>query len=218
MKNIDKMSRLAGMLEKWFRLLNEHFFNSSLETPIITVIPTPRAYAHYTLSKVWDSSKGEGKHEINVGAGTLDRPVECIVASLIHEMVHMNNDTVLNVQDTSNNGMYHNRVFKHEAEAHGLIVSRSDKYGWSHTEPSDELLEFVIDNLDVFKDIEINRGTFGAAPIGGGHYNNGGAIPPTATAKTHHRKYICPCCGNSVRATRAVNIACLNCGVRMVEV
>ena len=30
------------------------------------------------------------------------------------------------------------------------------------------------------------------------------------------RKYICPCYGNSVRATKIVNIGCLDCGVQMV--
>lgn len=32
------------------------------------------------------------------------------------------------------------------------------------------------------------------------------------------RKYVCPCCGNSVRATKAVNIACLDCNEQMAVV
>lgn len=47
MKQIDKMSRLTGELEKAFRLINDEIFDNELPTPIITVIPTPRAYAHY---------------------------------------------------------------------------------------------------------------------------------------------------------------------------
>lgn len=93
MKQIVKMSRLAGMLEKAFRLINEDWFDGKLETPIITIIPTPRAYAHYTTVNVWNTANG-GKREINIASGTLDRPLEEVIASLMHEMVHEYNDIV----------------------------------------------------------------------------------------------------------------------------
>lgn len=125
MKQIDKMSRLTGELEKIFRLLNQDLFGGVLPTPIITVIPTPRAYAHYVPFDIWNT-KNDNKREINIASGTLDRPLENIIASLVHEMVHMYNDCILNEQDTSNKGVYHNRIFKREAEAHGLEVTRSD--------------------------------------------------------------------------------------------
>lgn len=114
MRQATKMSRLTGMLEKAFKLLNEDWFEGKLETPIITVIPTPRAYAHYTTANVWKTASG-GKREINIASGTLDRPIEEIVASLQHEMVHIWNDTVMNVQDCSRGGQYHNRHFAQEA-------------------------------------------------------------------------------------------------------
>lgn len=88
MKQIDKMSRLTGELEKAFRLLNAEFFDGELPTPIITVIPTPRAYAHYVPFDIW-SAKDTAKREINIASGTLDRPLENILASLVHEMTHI---------------------------------------------------------------------------------------------------------------------------------
>lgn len=48
MKQIVSMSRLTNQLEKMFRLLNQDFFDNELETPIITVVPSSRSYAHYT--------------------------------------------------------------------------------------------------------------------------------------------------------------------------
>lgn len=36
------------------------------------------------------------------------------------------------------------------------------------------------------------------------------------TAGQYIVRYICPCCGNSVRATKIVNIACLDCAEQMV--
>ena len=103
MKQIVSMSRLTNQLEKMFRLLNQDFFNNELETPIITVVPSSRSYAHYTPWSAWQS-KDTYRREINIASGTLDRPLEAVTASLLHEMVHMYNDLILNIQDCSRGG------------------------------------------------------------------------------------------------------------------
>lgn len=216
MKEITKMSRLTGQLEKAFRMLNEAFFDGALPTPMITVIPSARSYAHYTVSPVW-SAKGEARHEINIASGTLDRPIESVLASLLHEMVHSYNNEVLNVQDTSNRGVYHNKIFKREAEAHGLIVSRSERYGWSHTEPGDALLEFVIEHEDSLREIEMCRAdTSMTFTTIGGHTGSSTGTKPV-TPPSHHRKYYCPSCGNSCRATKMINLICGDCLCPMLE-
>lgn len=217
MKQINKMSRLTNELEKAFNLLNADIFGGELPTPIITVIPTPRAYAHYVPFDIWET-KDCKKREINIASGTLDRPLENILASLVHEMVHMYNDVVLNEADTSNKGVYHNKVFKREAESHWLIVSRSERYGYSHTEPSEKLLEWVLEH-DELREIEMCRAN-PLAPVKGVGARTGsfdGSIAVGTALKSHHRKYICPCCGNSVRATKAVNIMCMDCNEQMIE-
>ena len=87
MKQVTNMSRLVNQLEKMFRMLNADMFGGELETPIITVIPTARAYAHYSVSPIWKAGEAS-RHEINIAAATLDRPLENIAASLVHEMCH----------------------------------------------------------------------------------------------------------------------------------
>ncbi|MEH2933848.1 hypothetical protein [Acutalibacter sp. JLR.KK004] len=52
---------------------------------------------------------------------------------------------------------------------------------------------------------------------GGTPYGGPGTAPKTGKG-SNSRKYQCPCCGCSVRATKAVNVACLDCGVPMVLV
>lgn len=84
------MSRTIGQLEKLFRMVNTDLFNGQLEPVTITVQSTPRAYGHIILGDVW-SVKGEGRKELNIGAGTLDRPIEDIVATLVHECCHLFN-------------------------------------------------------------------------------------------------------------------------------
>ena len=213
MKELTSYNRVAGYLNKVFDLLNAEFFESALSRPTITIQSTPRAYGHFSLQEdTWISKLGK-THEINIGAGTLARPIEEVAATLLHEMVHYYN-FVNGVQDCSRNGTYHNRKFKKAAEARGLIVQHSEKYGWSHTSPSDELLEFVLDND--LTDILINRNEFSGFQITGTGTHSGTPIGTAVPKKSSSRKYICPCCGMSVRATKEVNIACLDCGVTMV--
>ena len=128
MKQVTSMSRLMNQLEKMFRPLNQDFFNNELETPIITVVPDSRSYAHYTPWSAWQS-KDTYRQEINIASGTLARPLEAVTASLLHEMVHMYNDQVLNIQDCSWGGTYHSKIFKEQAEAHGLLCFRTENTG-----------------------------------------------------------------------------------------
>ena len=208
MKQLTSYNRVAGYLNKVFDLLNTEFFESELSRPTITIQSTPKAYGHFSLREdTWVSKLG-GTHEINIGAGTLSRPIEEVAATLLHEMVHYHN-YLHGVQDCSRGNTYHNRKFKAAAEERGLIVTHSDKYGWSHTSPSDRLLEFILDND--LTDILINRNEFGGFRITGTGTHSGTGVGGIEPRKSSSRKYMCPCCGMSVRATRAVNIACLDC-------
>lgn len=212
MKQLTSYNRVAGYLNKVFDLLNAEFFENTLSRPTITIQSTPKAYGHFSLREdTWISKLGS-THEINIGAGTLSRPIEEVAATLLHEMVHYYNYE-MGIQDCSRGNTYHNRRFKEAAEARGLIVTHSDKYGWSHTSPSDRLLEVILDNG--LTDILINRNEYTSYRITGtGTHSGAGAVLPPKRSST--RKYICPCCGMSVRATRAVNVACMDCDMPLV--
>lgn len=211
MKQVTSMSRLTNQLEKMFRLLNQDFFDGVLDTPIITVVPSSRSYAHYTPWSAWQS-KDTYRREINIASGTLNRPLEAVTASLLHEMVHMFDDTILNVQDCSRGGTYHSKVFKEQAEAHGLLCSRTEKYGWSHTEPSDILLEWLMIH-DELRDIEMCRVNPGYTAVGiGAHSSNG--VPgfvATATTRQHNFRYQCPCCNAIARSGKPIRLICGDC-------
>ena len=207
MKELTSYNRVAGYLNKIFDLLNAEFFESTLSRPTITIQSTPKAFGHFSLREdTWISKNGQ-THEINIGAGTLARPIEEVAATLLHEMVHYHN-YINGIQDCSRGGTYHNRKFRDSAEAHGLIVDHHDKYGWTITQPSDYLLTFCLDNDLV--DILINRNDF-FSYRGTGSGTHDPAPPVSITKTSSTRKYYCPCCGNSVRATKLVHIACLDC-------
>lgn len=205
MKQLTSYNRVAGYLNKVFDLLNAEFFENAFSRPTITIQSTPKAYGHFSLREdTWISTLG-GTHEINIGAGTLSRPIEEVAATLLHEMVHYYNYQ-LGIQDCSRGNTYHNRRFKEAAESHGLLVRHHDKYGWTITSPSDRLLEVIL-KYDL-SDILLSRNEYsGFSSVGTGGADSGSTTP----RKSSSRKYACPCCGMSIRATRAVNVACMDC-------
>lgn len=215
MKQLTSYNRVAGYLNRIFDLLNAEFFEDELSRPTITIQSTPKAYGHFSLrDDTWISKTG-CSHEINLGAGTLSRPIEEVTATLLHEMVHYFN-YVHGIQDCSRGGTYHNKRFKEAAEARGLLIEHDERYGWTITSPADRLLQFCIDND--LSDILLNRNEgYGIRPTGTGTHNPGIA-PITVKPKSSSRKYICHGCGNSVRATKCVNIACLDCQLPMIAV
>lgn len=207
MKETVKSSRTLGYLEKIYRQLNTDFFNGELEDCTITVQSTPRAYGHVTCGKVW-KVKDCNRYELNIGAGTLDRPIENVVSTMLHEMVHIYN-LMNNIQDCSRGNTYHNKKFKEKAESVGLIIEYDSRIGWSVTSPSDDLILYICEQG--WSDILMNRGEFGIRSGVGGASGSSGTDLPKTKKPSSTRKYICPCCKMSVRATKDVRIMCVDC-------
>lgn len=216
MKQLTNYQRVSNYLVKVFKAINEKYFENNLETPTITIQSTVGAYGHITTNKVWNSN-GVGTYELNISADYLNRPIENVVATLIHEASHLY--ALMNeIQDTSNRGVYHNKRFKRIAEDMGhLQIDKHDKYGWTITSPTEDTINFCIEYG--FEDILINRESpFSLGGFTGGKSGNGGNILPPKTRKpSSTRKYICPCCGNSFRATKSINVICGDCNKPFIE-
>ena len=200
----EKYIETVAYLGKLYDFANERLFNGELKKPVITVQRDERNKTNgwWSVGKVWqENAEDEGNHELNMTAQQLNRPIGEIAATLIHEMCHqfagMNN-----MQDCSRSGTYHNKLFKKIAETHGLKVECVPQVGWSHTELTEEtaamISAFVAENpATVIYRLPVVKGQ---------------------TVKTSStRKYICPICGQSVRATKQVNIICADCDAPMQE-
>lgn len=214
MKQLTNYQRVSNYLVKIFRAINKEYFNNELEIPTITIQSTVGAYGHVSVQKVWHNGT-TATHELNLSADYLNRPIENTVATLIHEASHLY--ALQNgIKDTSNRGVYHNKNFKKIAEDMGhLQIEKHDKYGWTITSPTEDTLDFIIKNG--FEDIQLVRGAqFSFAGIGGSKAGNGGMVPPKTRKPSSTRKYICPCCGNSFRATKKLNVMCMDCNVQFI--
>ena len=214
MKQTIKTSRVAGQLEKMFRALNNRFFDGELPEVVISLKKTAGAYGHFTTGKVWKTGE-ERRYEINISSASLNQECAFLAGVLVHEMVH-EYCAEHGIKDTSNNGVYHNKNFKHIAETHGLEVEHHPKYGWTITSPGLELLDFVEEQgWQDFQMVEsVNLlDVLGTLPKG----VNSGAGAETRTKKpSSTRKYICPKCSNSCRATKVINLICGDCMEKMV--
>lgn len=205
MKNgTEKYIETVNYLAKLYDYCNENLFGSELTRPVITVQCDERNKTNgwWSVKKVWkENDKDEGEHELNMTAQQLNRPINQIAATMIHEMCHQY-ASVHNMQDTSRAGNYHNKLYKKIAETHGLTVECVQTIGWSHTELTEDseklIAAFVAENPESI----IYR-----APV-----VKGGTVKTSST-----RKYVCPVCGLSVRATKQVNIICADCNEPMQE-
>lgn len=213
MKQLTNYQRVSNYLVKVFKAVNQEYFENELEIPTITIQSTVGAYGHVSVSKLWTNGE-TATHELNLSADYLNRPIENVVATLIHEGCHLY-AMQQGIKDTSNRGVYHNKRFKELAEARGLHIERHPRYGWTLTEPTEETIDFCI-NHD-FEDILIFRQSFGSlVPVGGAKNGNGAEPTKRPKKKSSTRKYICPCCGNSFRATKNINVLCMDCNVQFV--
>lgn len=194
-----QISEVTKFLEVAYDVLNQKYFNNELPMVVITVQSSPKAYGHYVPWDVWKEQE-VGYHEINLGAETLNRPIEYTIGTLIHEMVH-HYCAMNNIKDTSRGGTYHNKKFKAECEKRGLIIGYDSKIGHSSTTPSEELITFIQEQGWAGIDLSRNMSISVSGGRGGG--------------RRSVRKYQCPDCGCSVRATKEVNIGCLDCSTQM---
>lgn len=204
-----KISEEVVFLEEAFDVLNERYFESALSKPAITIQSTPRAHGHFTPYDAWDNRHGLKLKEINLGAESLRRPVSEVIATLMHEMVHYYCH-VEGIKDVSRGNTYHNKRFKEEAEKRGLLISFADRVGYSVTRPSQDIADLVrdlgwMDKLQLYRNPEHKE-------VSGGSGDSKGSTDAKGKKKSSTRKYVCSKCGLSIRATKEVHIACIDCG------
>lgn len=218
MKQLTNYRRTVQYLTKIFNLANEHFFNGELPEVTLTVQENMGSYGHISVSDTWFTTDGKGMRELNISAQHLTRPIEQVVATILHEMSHLYN-MEHNIKDVSANGFYHNKNFKQTAEkVAGLIISKDPRYGWTITEAGERVIDFCIKHE--FEDIQIGKGIDWSIFFGG---SGSGAtttttIKPKKPTKSNSIKWVCPNCGMIIRSTRDnINVICGDCNEQFIK-
>ncbi|MCM1382877.1 MAG: SprT-like domain-containing protein, partial [Muribaculaceae bacterium] len=190
-RNIYTIAELNLALMACFNKLNEDFFGGELEKVIITIEEgyKKHAYGWIEVKKNWIQGKEE-RHQINISSDFLNRDIEDVIATLLHEMCHLyalQND----IKDTSRSGIYHNKKFAEIAKEHGLDVFEESHIG-HRTKCSEQLRKWCADNCTITQ-IRV-------------HKKKSTKADKESKPKQSSRKYICPECGLIVRATKECNI------------
>lgn len=211
------MYTTTDMLQELYRIynaLNARFFEGNLPPVFITLVPgksrkkatygcfTPNAWAKAKIEeKVTDEAVEKivvpenPQHEIAISSEYFTRGTASWVATMVHEMVHLH-CCVNEINDTSNNGVYHNKRFKYEAEKTKAInIDYAQIIGYSVTTPSSELTYFIDNELNVNEEI---FAWFRNTQLG-------------LTAKAPKKRYICPFCQLEVQTKKNKKIICGEC-------
>lgn len=204
------LSKDNELFERAFDVLNAVYYEGKLPKAVITIQSRPKAYGYITGSEIWVDNEAS-YYEINISAEYLNRPIENVLATLQHEMVHLY-CMVNGISDTSKGNRYHNKTFKKEAEKRGLLIEYVKYIGYSQTSPSEQFIQVLREHGLLENSIEHYRRDFFSPvlPPNGSNGGNGG-LTGTGKKKSSTRKYQCPRCKTSVRATKAVNIICADC-------
>lgn len=214
------MINTTDILNELYRIydaLNEHYFDSSLPEAFIVIKQgktksknvygtfTPEAWAHKDGEEI-DEDTGVSRdivnknkiHEIAMSGEYLSRPTANMCATLCHEMTHLY-CRINDIDDTSNNGVYHNAKFKREAEKRGLIIEKADTIGWSLTTPKAEFIDFI-NNLNINDEVfKYFRETW----------------LDMMTKITPKKRWVCPMCGQIVQAKKNARVGCWDCNLQM---
>lgn len=106
-------------------------------------------HGHFS-SKSWNPVDTEGtvRHEIMLSGESLERGAEATLGTLLHELAH-SYAFANQINDTSNNGRYHNTKFKEIGNEFGLILGKSDTIGWSVTTLESGTADLYKDGLEL---------------------------------------------------------------------
>lgn len=91
------------------------------------------------------------RHEILLSGESLQRGAEATLGTLLHESAHAIAHA-RGVQDTSNNGRYHNKRFKKIGEEVGIDLENGGTLGWSLTTVPKTTIERYEDGVKSLKD------------------------------------------------------------------
>lgn len=197
------------------------------EVPEVVLLPAPNPHGqrgvlgHFAALRWQPRSDQIGKriHEVVVIAEHLDRSVEDVVGTLIHEAAHALNFE-RGIKDCSRS-QYHNQRFKLAAEELGLDVTQVPHYGFALTTMRAETQErYASETVGLFAvmmhrkaEAGLATGTSGA----GGNKSDQEANSDNVGKRdgNRHKKAVCACPFN-IRVSRKVMtstvIRCETCG------
>jgi len=208
---------LTEQLYIGYRCLNEAFYANELPEVAITIQSSGKRESMGWCSRepIWRNDTGSIRlYEINIAAEFLNIEFYETMSTLHHVMIHLY-CKVNGIQDVSRSGQYHNKRFKKECLLRGFYFAsnKPDKrLGWSFALLTEEAKR-IIDTFPIDRELfQIARKTYGRIKSP----EDSKETEEKQQPRSHIRKYVCPSCSCSVRASKEVHIRCEDCQEPMI--
>lgn len=198
-----------------------------------------KAYAWVSKDMVWWSKKGQFAYELCVATESMSRPAEELFLTLVHELVHLANQTD-GIKDCADSSDRHNKLFKEACDDVGIACEDlGDKRGYATAhkitdcsvalqKAFKQYLEECKEELKLFNvcggydPSEMAINSMGQAD--GGNFlkavEKAKAEREAAKAKkkkgNNAIKYQCPGCKASFRATSLLRVMCIPCNCEFI--
>ena len=191
---------------------------------VTVLIPAPaqrrQVLGHFAPLR-WTAKEKQAAilHEVVVVAEYLNRDVNQIVGTLLHEAAHAQCHE-RGIHDCSATSQYHNKKFKAAAEELGLQVEKMGSYGFARTRLTDEpRARYAAVTSELEAALLHRRSWFGVRTPTSTTSGKGAATTTTSKEdKPRNRNLKATCaCGFIIRASRktlaATTITCTKCGM-----
>lgn len=182
-----------AQLQYMFSVFNDKFFEGKLEMPLFR-LQNSGITGSFNNNAVLVCD-GKYSHEIIIPVALLNDRIDVLTECLLHNMIHYY-DFLYGLNLSSNNDSYHNKKFKNIAENCLLRCKYNKIHGWC-TETSNEFMDFCE--------------RYGFKKTWNTRY-----IKYVGAENAHHKKYVCPMCHNSFRATKLINAVCADCNKKFI--
>lgn len=198
------------------------------DVPGVVLLPAPNSHSntnvlgHFAALRWSARHAGDDAvvHEVIVVAEHLNRSVDDVAATLLHEAAHAMN-FARGKRDCSKS-QYHNRLFEAAAKELGITVEQVPHYGYAYTKMPPETAAKYADEIAGLASVLIHRRGFAVSPVppgkpGKGDDREGGEEEEEnpENNKFRLRKATCKC-PFIIRASRkvlaATTISCGRCG------
>lgn len=200
--------KIQSTLEEVFNHFNKVKFNGELPEPVITIQSKGKTKSYGWCSAIpfWnklktkDEDKEELLYEINISAEHLDRGINDIIETLLHECCHLYANAK-DIIDCNSKG-FHNEKFKEIAEMVGLKVDKIPRKGFALTSLTNSLKQEI-------EELNIDPNIFCICRIENIQANN--------IKKSSQITMKCQC-GKKLKVKEEMNLICGECGSNFVVI
>jgi predicted SprT family Zn-dependent metalloprotease len=193
-------------LEAAFNHFNKELFGHRLPSVLFTLTRKRKAHGYFWAEQFKHRADGDSTHEISLNPDSMDRTLDAVLSTLVHEMTHLEQQEYGTPGSKGN----HNREWVGLMERVGLIPSNTGEPGGKQT--GRQMTHYV----EAGGAFEVSMHKLIA---------DGFSLPyftqPRAAAEKKKDlskvKFTCPCCGDKAWAKHSMRLVCGECDEPMIS-